>query len=65
MNKLVKLPLFLGTVGVSCGIILAGVNVATAGTIAKNKEKIPFNLINLNFKSSESIERKNLDWPSG
>ena len=39
MNKLLKLPLFLGICGAACGGILAGVNALTAGTIAANKEK--------------------------
>ena len=39
MNKLVKLPLFLGAVGCICGGVLAAVNFITEPVIAANEEK--------------------------
>ena len=39
MNKLLKLPLFLGIAGAACGGVLAGVNALTAPVIAENAEK--------------------------
>lgn len=39
MNKLVKLPLFLGAVGCLCGGVLAAVNYFTEPVIKANEEK--------------------------
>ena len=37
MNNMIKLPLFLGIVGASCGVVLAGVNALAAPIIAQNE----------------------------
>lgn len=39
MNKLLKLPLFLGTVGCLCGGVLSLTNYVTEGKIAADEEK--------------------------
>lgn len=38
MNKLLKLPLFLGICGAGCAAVLAGVNAATIEKITENEE---------------------------
>lgn len=37
MNNMIKLPLFLGIVGASCGVVLAGVNALAAPIIEQNE----------------------------
>lgn len=37
MNNMIKLPLFLGIVGATCGVVLAGVNALAAPIIAQNE----------------------------
>lgn len=61
MNKMLKLPLFLGACGLACAGILAGVNAATKDTIATYKEdKIKNSYVKIFTKNGYSVTKDDL-----
>lgn len=61
MNKMLKLPLFLGACGLACAGLLAGVNAATKGPIQTYKDnKIKDSYVSIFSKNGYSVTRDDL-----
>lgn len=61
MNKMLKLPLFLGACGLACAGLLAGVNAATKGPIQTYKDnKIKEEYVNIFSTNGFSVTKEQL-----
>ena len=61
MNKMLKLPLFLGACGLACAGLLAGVNAATKGPIQTYKDnKIKEEYVNIFSSNGYSVTKEQL-----